>query len=35
MRRWKSWEKETQTVDYLAANGEIFVFSITQLPNNF
>lgn len=31
MRKWKSWEKETQTVEYLAANGEIFVSFTTKL----
>lgn len=30
MRKWESWEKETQTVEYLAANGELFVFSTTN-----
>ncbi|MBA0845351.1 hypothetical protein Goarm_023426 [Gossypium armourianum] len=24
MRRWKTWEKETRTVEYQAANGELF-----------
>ena len=29
MKRWKAWEKETQTTEYLVANGMQQLFSVT------
>lgn len=26
MKRWKSWEKETLTVEYMAANGNLICY---------
>ena len=35
MGRWEAWEKETQTVEYQAANGEIMLQYSTHFERKF
>lgn len=35
MRRWKAWERETQTTDYQVANGMIYFFSSSAILQDY
>ena len=34
MRRWEAWEKETETVEYQVANGEIMLQYSSHFEKN-